>query len=173
MYQKNPQKRYSKTLTFLKQTLPPPATILDLGVASPFSKIMQQQGYTVLNTQGEDLDEFPQIVSKYKVAAVTAFEIFEHLYNPYTVLKQIKAEKIIATVPLRLWFASAYRNEQDPRDCHFHEFEKWQFNRLLEKTGWQILKTNSWTSPVKKLGVRPILRFFTPRYYAVYAERKS
>ena len=27
--------------------------------------------------------------------------------------------------------------------------------------------------PAKKLGIRPLLRKFTPRYYLVYAERKS
>lgn len=171
MYPKIPQKRYRKTLDFLKENLPPPATILDLGIQNPLSKLMEKQGYKVLNTKGEDLDKCPEIVSKYEVDAVTAFEIFEHLYNPYTVLEKIACKKIIATVPLKLWFAKAYKNEIDPWDCHFHEFEKWQFDSLLEKTNWKIKKNTSWTSPIKKLGFRPILRFFTPRYYAVYAEK--
>ena len=33
--------------------------------------------------------------------------------------------------------------------------------------------TNAEKAEAKKLGIRPILRKFTPRYYIVYAERKA
>ena len=171
MYKKLPTKRYHHTLTFLQTVLPAPATILDLGVRNPFSEIMEQNGYTVFNTLGEDLDELQEIVNEHKVDAVTAFEIFEHLLNPYTVLKAVEAKKLIATIPLNLWFAKAYRSRTDMRDRHYHEFEDWQFDWLVEKTGWTIKKTKKWTSPINKIGIRPILRKFTPRYYAVYAEK--
>lgn len=166
-----PKKRYNHTLAFLQKVLPAPATILDLGTPNEFSKIMQQAGYTVVNTQGEDLDLLPQTVKSHKVDAVTAFEIFEHLIAPFNVLREIETTKLIATVPLRLWFATAYRSKDDEWDRHFHEFEDWQFDWLLEKAGWRIKATEKWTSPVNKLGFRPILRKFTPRYYAVYAEK--
>ena len=171
MYSKLPSKRYKHTLQFLQSVLPAPATILDLGVRNPFSEIMEQNGYTVINTNGEDLDELPQIVKNHTIDAVTAFEIFEHLLNPYEVLKAIEAKKIIATIPLNLWFASAYRSKTDMRDRHYHEFEDWQFDWLIEKTGWTIKKNQKWTSPISKIGIRPILRKFTPRYYAIYAEK--
>jgi hypothetical protein len=171
MYAKIPSKRYKHTLEFLQAVLPAPATILDLGVRNPFSEIMEQNGYTVINTLGEDLDELPEIVRKHTVDAVTAFEIFEHLLSPYEVLKAIETKKIIATIPLNLWFAKAYRSKTDMRDRHYHEFEDWQFNWLIEKTGWTIKKTQKWTSPVNKIGIRPLLRMFTPRYYAIYAEK--
>ena len=58
-------------------------------------------------------------------------------------------------------------------DRHYHEFEDWQFDWLLEKAGWEIKKRHKWTNPVKKIGLRPLLRLFTPRYYIVYAERKK
>ena len=45
------------------------------------------------------------------------------------------------------------------------------FNWLLEKSGWEVKKSIQFTSPVKKIGFRPILRLFTPRFYLVYAER--
>ncbi len=51
-----PLKRYQNTLNFLKSVLPAPATILDLGIRNPFTEIMEQNGYTVYNTSGEDLD---------------------------------------------------------------------------------------------------------------------
>ena len=171
MYNIVPKKRYQHTLEFLQNVLPAPATILDLGVRNPFSEIMEQNGYTVYNTLGEDLDEVPEIVKKHKVDAVTAFEIFEHLLAPYQVLKEIEAPKLIATIPLNLWFASAYRSKTDMRDRHYHEFEDWQFDWLVEKAGWTIKKNLKWTSPINKIGIRPILRKFTPRYYAIYAEK--
>jgi len=171
MYSTLPLKRYQNTLNFLKSVLPAPATILDLGVRNPFTEIMEQNGYTVYNTSGEDLDELPEIVKNYNVDAVTAFEIFEHLLSPYAVLKAIEAKKLIITIPLNLWFAKAYRSKTDLRDRHYHEFEDWQFDWLIEKTGWEIKKKEKWASPVNKLGFRPILRKFTPRFYAVYAEK--
>jgi len=171
MFRKLPRKRYRHTLDFLKSVLPAPATILDLGVRNPFSEIMEQNGYKVYNTLGEDLDEVPEIVKKYDIDAVTAFEIFEHLLAPLAVLKAIESKKIIATIPLNLWFARAYRSKTDMRDRHYHEFEDWQFDWLLEKSCWNIKKREKWTSPIAKIGFRPILRKFTPRYYAIYAEK--
>ena len=85
MFPKHHQRRYNLTLRFLQKVLPAPATILDLGVKNPFSEIMEQNGYTVFNTSGEDLDILPEIVKKYNVDAVTAFEIFEHLIAPFNV----------------------------------------------------------------------------------------
>ena len=171
MHNKLPLKRYQHTLSFLKSVLPAPATILDLGVRNPFSEIMEQHGYTVYNTTGEDLDLLPEIVKKYTIDAVTAFEIFEHLISPFNVLCEIEASKIITTIPLDLWFAKAYRSKTDERDRHYHEFEDWQFDWLLEKSGWNIKKREKWTSPINKIGFRPILRKFVPRFYAIYAEK--
>ncbi|RSK42045.1 class I SAM-dependent methyltransferase [Mangrovimonas spongiae] len=172
MYENNfPNKRYKHTLSFLKKHISINESILDLGVENPFSKIMTSEGFKVKNTQGEDLDENTSTIEKSEADVITAFEIFEHLLSPYTVLKSIKANKLVASIPMRLWFASAYRSKTDIRDRHFHEFEDWQFDWLLEKAGWKIIDRKKWTNPTKKIGIRPILRWFTPRYYIVYAER--
>lgn len=173
MYEKTyPKKRYQKTLEFLEEVAPPPANILDLGVVNPFSQILQERGYKVTNTGGEDLDLDTTAVRIQEYDVITAFEIFEHLIAPFNVLRDIKSKKLVATVPLKLWFSGAYRSATDLRDRHFHEFEDWQFDWLLEKAGWEIKKTTRWTNPVSKIGIRPLLRKVTPRYYAVYAERK-
>ena len=164
-------KRYNHTIEFLQKVIPAPATILDLGTRNDFSEIMEQHGYTVHNTEGEDLDLLPEVVKKYNVDAVTAFEIFEHLIAPFNVLRAIESTKLITTIPLNLWFAKAYRSKTEEWDRHYHEFEDWQFDWLLEKAGWKIKKTEKWTSPVKKIGFRPILRQFVPRYYATYSEK--
>ena len=171
MYRVTPKKRYSRTIEFLQSVLPAPATLLDLGVRNELSEIMESYGYEVINTEGEDLDQNLERVKKAEVDAVTAFEIFEHLVSPYNVISAIPCKKLIATVPLNLWFARAYKSDTDPWDRHYHEFEDWQFDWLLEKAGWDIRKTEKWTSPVPTMGIRPLLRKITPRYYAVYAEK--
>lgn len=172
MYEKTfPNKRYKHTILFLQKHISTSESILDLGVKNPFTEIMHDQGYKVENTKGEDLDIDTSSISKSDAKVVTAFEIFEHLLSPFTVLKSIKANKLVASVPLRLWFSSAYKSKTDLWDRHYHEFEDWQFDWLLEKAGWKIMDREKWTNPTKKIGLRPILRRFTPRYYLVYAER--
>ncbi|MDA9575814.1 methyltransferase [Flavobacteriaceae bacterium] len=173
MYENNfPTKRYNLTLDFVKQHINKKEEILDLGVENPLSDVLKSSGFKVSNTKGEDLDLNYSSVQNSTAEVVTAFEIFEHLVSPFVVLKEIKAKKLIASVPLKLWFSSAYRSKTDMRDRHFHEFEDWQFDWLLDKAGWRIVSRKKWTNPTKKIGIRPILRYITPRYYIIYAERK-
>ncbi len=172
MYEKTyPNKRFKLTLEFLKKHITTSETILDLGVPNPFSKIMQTNGYTVINTRGEDVDKDQSTLQKETYSVFTAFEIFEHLLNPYTVLENVTCDKILISIPMRLWFSAAYRSKTDAWDRHYHEFEDWQLDWLLEKTRFKIIDRIQFTHPVKKIGFRPLLRFFTPRYYLVYAER--
>lgn len=173
MYKYYPEKRYRKTLEFLKKHVATSESILDLGVPNPFSVIMQENGYPVTNTLGEDLDMEFQEVKSSTAQVVTAFEILEHLVSPLGVLQAAPGKKLLASVPLKLWFAPAYRSKTDRWDRHYHEFETWQFDWLLEKAGWQIKDRMQWNHPVRKFGLRPLLRLFTPRYYLVYAERRA
>jgi hypothetical protein len=166
-----PSKRFKLTIEFIKKHIDKSETILDLGVDNPLSKIMKEEGFDVKNTNGEDLDKDQSIFGTQKTTVVTAFEIFEHLLNPYSILEAIKSEKLFISIPMRLWFSPAYRSKTDPWDRHYHEFEDWQLDWLLEKTGWKIIDCQKWTNPVKQIGFRPILRFFTNRYYIVYAEK--
>ena len=168
-----PNKRFAHTIAFMEKHISKDQTILDLGVPNPLSKIMKERGYIVTNTKGEDLDSDLTTASSFNGNVVTAFEIFEHLLAPLNKLSEIKTDKLVTSIPLRLWFSPAYRSKTDPWDRHYHEFEDWQFDWLLEKAGWEIKDRLKWTHPVKKLGIRPILRLFTPRYYIVYAERKK
>lgn len=172
MYEgKFPKKRYRHTLRFLNEVISKEEKILDLGVPNPFSEILRKEGFDVTNTTGEDLDLETNAVKNEDFDVVTAFEIFEHLVAPFNVLSDIKAKKLIASIPLKLWFAPAYRSKTDKWDRHYHEFEDWQFDWLLEKAGWRIVKREKFTNPVKKIGIRPFLRRITPRYYLVYAVR--
>ena len=172
MYNDNfPYKRFKITLEFLQKHIEKDELILDLGIENPLSSLIKKNGYNINNTSGEDLDVDRSSIKNSNAEVITAFEIFEHLLNPYSVLKDIKAKKLVASIPLRLWFASAYKNNHDERDRHFHEFEDWQFDWLLNNTGWRIVDYKKFTNPVKKIGLRPLLRLFTDRYYLVYAEK--
>ena len=172
MYNDNfPYKRFKITLEFLQKHIEKDELILDLGVENPLSSLIKKNGYNINNTSGENLDIDRSTIKNSNAEVITAFEIFEHLLNPYSVLKDIKAKKLVASIPLRLWFAGAYKNINDDRDRHFHEFEDWQFDWLLNKTGWKIIDSKKFTNPVKKIGLRPLLRLFTDRYYLVYAEK--
>lgn len=166
-----PNKRYKITLEFLKKHIDVSQSILDLGVKNPFSEIMTNNGFKVQNTTGEDLDENQNSLKSSDYQVFTAFEIFEHLLNPYTVLKAVKSDKIVISVPLKLWFSNAYQSKTDPLDRHYHEFEDWQLDWLLEKIGFKIIDSVKFNNPTKKIGIRPLLRLFTNRYYLIYAER--
>jgi hypothetical protein len=174
MYEEHfPSRRYQRTLNFIKSTIVPDERILDLGIENPFSEILRKNGYQVNNTHGEDLDIDTSVVRTSEYDVVTAFQIFEHMVAPFNILRDIKANKLIASVPLKLWFSKAYRNDSDSRDRHYHEFEDWQFDWLLEKAGWEIKKSEKFSNPIMKIGIRPLLRSFTPRFYLIYAERNQ
>lgn len=165
--------RFDRTLDWMRGSLPPPARLLDVGGDNPFARRMREAGYAVANTDG-DLDDHPEAASL-EADAATAFEIFEHLVNPLSVLRAIRAPRLFASVPMRLWFAPAYRNASDPWDRHYHEFEPWQFDWLLEKGGWTVVRRERWT-PRRDglpLGLRPLLRTVTPRWYVVEATRTA
>jgi len=171
MYNKIPKKRYQRTLSLLKEVCPSPSVIYDLGVANPLAQLMIDNDYKVYNSGAQDLDIDFKLDIPDDVDLVTGFEILEHLVSPFPLLSSLNAKRLFLTVPLNLWFSKAYRSKTDQRDRHFHEFEEWQFDWLLEKAGWKIIKKEKWTNPSFKLGLRPILRNFHNRYYAVYAER--
>src|SRR5690606_39317111 len=97
-----PNKRFQHTLSFLKKHISKEQSILDLGVENPFSSILKAEGYTVENTKGEDLDKDFGTVLDSNAEVVTAFEIFEHLLAPFNILREIKTDKLIASIPLRL-----------------------------------------------------------------------
>lgn len=165
------KRRYEKTLNFLKRVVPPPCKILDLGTPNDLSTLMRVNGYEVENTKGEDLDLEFKNINSYQADLVTSFEVFEHLLAPYNILREIKANKLVTSIPLNNWFAKAYWNDKVEWDRHYHEFEKKQFNWLLEKSGWKVIESDSFTAPVRAFGIRPILRLFIPRIYIVYCER--
>jgi hypothetical protein len=166
------KRRFRLTINFLMRFVSTKETILDLGAINGLGEYMKSLGFNVINTEDADLNFRQFFLKGIKSDVVTSFEVFEHLLNPFDVLRYLPCNKLVASVPLRLWFASAFWNKTNPLGKHYHEFEIKQFNYLLEKAGWLIIASETHTSPSFKLGFRTILRWITPRYYFVYAVRK-
>ena len=165
-------RRFEKTREFALKHLPKNTSLLDLGTPNSLSAYLAAAGFGVQNTNGENLDTDFHAYLNNDADCVTAFEIFEHMLAPFNILSQINCDRLIASVPLKLWFAPAYWNTNDDWDKHYHEFEQKQFDYLLEKSGWEIKDSMRWASPdYAKIGIRPLLRYITPRYYMVYCER--
>jgi hypothetical protein len=169
-------RRYEISLAFLEKHLEKGSVILDLGTVNGLGNFIAENGFKVINTKGEDFDLvhlfFNMGYSTKQFDAVTSFEVFEHLINPLGILTSLPADRLITSVPLRLWFAKSFKNKTNPAGWHFHEFEPWQFDWLLEKAGWEIIDRQYHTAPTFTLGFRSVLRWITPRLYFVYAERK-
>ncbi|MGD9930879.1 MAG: methyltransferase domain-containing protein [Mangrovibacterium sp.] len=166
--------RFEKTRSFLEKNLKEGDRILDLGTPNALSAFLADGKFTIESAHGFDFDLEPETVNSYDYDVLTAFEVLEHLVSPFPLLKTTKARKMVVSVPLKLWFAPAYRNANDPYDQHYHEFESWQLDMLLEKAGWKIKAREKWTPPfVFHGGIRSVLRAITPRFYIVYAERKT
>jgi hypothetical protein len=173
-YLKEANKRYNLTLQFIKKHINQDSRILDIGVKSYLTELISKEGYnTISSPENIDYDLEFDFVKNDQVDVVTAFEILEHLVSPFPLLKNIKAPFLIASIPLKLWFAKAYWNENDPFDRHYHEFEPKQFDMLLNKAGWTIVDSQKWVYPINKIGIRPLLRFFYPRYYIVFAKKSE
>ncbi|MEM0939856.1 MAG: methyltransferase domain-containing protein [Bacteroidota bacterium] len=173
-YVKAASRRYVKTLNFMDEVLDKDKNILDLGVCNPFTSLLKDAGYKVTNT-GEQVDldyDHDSVLSK-DFDVVTAFEILEHLVNPFGVLHKIIAKELVASVPLNLWFLPPHWNKTDPLDRHYHEFYPKQFDMLLEKSGWDIKKSESWVIPSSNWGITPLFKRFLPRYYITYCTRKK
>lgn len=172
-YAHNHKIRFQKTLSFIQGHINKSDKILDLGPTNPLSGILTDMGYTVHNTnENQDLDFDFDIVKNEEFDVATAFEILEHMVSPFPLLKSIKAKKLFVSVPLKLWFTNAYWNENDPFDRHYHEFEPRQLQMILNKAGWEIIKEEKWYSfSALKIGIRPFLKRFYPRYYIVYCKR--
>ena len=67
------QKRYGKTLAFMEKHLEQRSSLLDLGTENPFTPLLKEAGYTVQNTQGENLDDDYMAYADTSVDCVTAF----------------------------------------------------------------------------------------------------
>jgi hypothetical protein len=103
-----------------------------------------ENGYTVKTQKEGDNNQTALQTEAYTVLLRL---IFEHLLNPYTILENVNCDKLLISIPLRLWFSPAYRSKTDKWDRHYHEFEDW--HRLAFRKKQDGIK-EKFTHPVKK-----------------------
>ena len=172
-YEKNVNldRRFKFTLDFINESEGNPKKLLDFGTPNDLSAFIRNNGFDVDQTGETDLDEHPEVAAAEAYDAITAFEILEHLLDPYSLMKSVKAKRAFISIPMPLWFAPAYKGNHE-WDWHFHEFEDWQLDWMLQKAGWKVIRRKKWRNLGFRPGIRPILRWFTDRYYLVEAVRE-
>ena len=90
----------------------------------------------------------------------------EHLVSPFPLLKDIKANKLVVSIPLRLWFIGI--RAQNRYDRHY-TIEDWQFDWLLENQAGKLSPARIYQSGKNRPPT--LAAFIHSRYYLVYAER--
>jgi len=142
-------RRYDHTRRFISELY---GDVLDCGERSLLTGIIEEKfKIKIKNTPG-DLDILP-IEGFYDF--ILAFEIIEHLMNPLWFLMQIKK----ALKPNGKFYLSTPVNKPKFlwRRDHFHEFDEYRLNILLEKAGFEVVRKER-----KRFyfitGIRPIIR---------------
>ena len=159
--------RHSKTIEFMLKHIPIKSTILDLGNHNVLGQLLKEEGYRVRNTDF-DLDVYPKRLREIKADVCTGFEILEHLIEPARVLRNIRANEIVISVPMKRVLEKTYWNPDDEYDQHYHEFEMFQFDKLLKHCNYEIICSEKWKSYSSVLG-----RIFyqQPKFYIVHAQK--
>lgn len=159
--------RCDRIMKFMSD-LPQPSAVLDLGAGDSYVRSRIRDKYWVIDL---DCDLNRCYVGKPKVDAITSFEVFEHLYNLYPLLVDLKhiGVPMYCTVPYRFPLTKQYWSE-DKYDRHYNEFEKNQFFWILKEAGWKIDRYEDIYLPFNLYGLRPFLRsFISPTWLMVKA----
>lgn len=116
----------------------------------------------------------PDMWSYYNATLVTSFEVFEHLYNLFPVLRWARdlGVPLVGSVPLRFPFSKQYWTD-DYYDRHYNEFEVPQFRWIMDEAGWDIVYEEFWYLDFNLKGIRPFLRtFLAPSWLGFIARPK-
>lgn len=148
--------------------IPLESTILDLGCHNELGQLLKKEGYCIRYTDF-DLDAYPQKLREIKSDVVTGFEILEHLLEPVQVLRNVRANEIVVSVPMKRMFEKTYWNEEDDYDQHYHEFETFQFDKLLRYCNYEIICSEKWKSYSSVLGR---IIYQQPKFYIVHAQKE-
>jgi hypothetical protein len=157
-YARGARRRFAVTLGFLAPLAPP---VLDLGPPNALARVMEQRfGVRIEHTGEHDLDREPLPgFCPGPYAAITAFEILEHLMNPLFVLEGCRAVLadggvLYLTVPRRHPHEWLFGKSPE----HFHEFAPDELRWVVEKAGFEIERLAMMNVSELAFGVRPLLR---------------
>ena len=157
-YARAARRRFATTLGFI-DALPQP--VLDLGPQNALAQLMAQRyGVKVEHTGTHDLDrESLCTFQPGPYAAITAFEILEHVLNPLFVLDGcrdvLRGDGVLyLTVPRRHPHEWLFGKSPE----HFHEFAPDELRWVVEKAGFHIERFEMANTTEMAFGVRPLLR---------------
>jgi len=108
--------------------------------------------------------------------AIYCFEVLEHLLNPLQFLQSIK-RYMNNTTPLYISFPTG-RPQFLWTKGHFHEYSKNRADKMFELAGLKIINSKItppvWMRLYKHFtGIKPFLRLFFPKRWAIYKLRKE
>jgi SAM-dependent methyltransferase len=157
-YARSARRRFRVTIDFI-DSLPGP--VLDLGPPNALARAVQQRfGVALENTGAHDLDREPLGgLRAGPYAAVTSFEVFEHLMNPLFVLDGCRevlrpGGVLYVSVPRRHPWEWLFGKSPE----HFHEFARDELLWLLDKAGFEVERVEARNTSELGMGVRPLLR---------------
>lgn len=157
-YAHGAKRRFRVTLDFI-DSLPSP--VLDMGPPNALAREVQRRfGVTLENTGTHDLDrERLDSVCPGPYAAITSFEVLEHVMNPLFVLDGCRAAlrpdgALYISVPRRHPWEWLFGKSPE----HFHEFAQDELVWLIEKAGFRVERLEMRNSSEMGFGVRPVLR---------------
>jgi len=164
-YAEGSQRRFASTLRCIPVLNAP---VLDLGPPNALADVMAARfGVQVENTGQHDLDREPlPAFCAGPYAAITAFEILEHVLNPLFVLdgcRQILRPDgvLYVSVPRRSSWEWLYGKCAE----HFHEFTRAELHWVIEKAGFEIVRHVDLRTTEMSVGIRPLLRRLRPNLF--------
>ena len=137
------------------------APVLDLGPTNALARELEaRDGVRIEHTDHHDLDR--ERVPAFRpgpYAAITAFEILEHVMNPLFVLdgcrEVLRPDGVLyVSVPRRNGCEWLFGKSPE----HFHEFAPDELRWVLDKAGFEIESFSAANTSALGLGVRPLLR---------------
>jgi len=157
-YARSARRRFTTTLDFVA-ALPQP--VLDLGPPNALARAADARfGVRIEHTGTHDLDREP--LREFRAgpwAAITAFEILEHVLNPLFVLEGCRevlqpGGVLYLSVPRRHPHEWLFGKSPE----HFHEFAPDELRWVIDKAGFAVARFATANTSEWGVGLRPLLR---------------
>ena len=147
--------RFRETLRRVGDRIEQPA--LDIGESNALSRALNIDH----NTEWDLNASWPAGIGGF--AAVTCFEVLEHVQNPLLLMENVARHmwpggRLFLTTPVAWWVGKG--------EHHFHEFTRKDLVSVLEMSGFKIERLErmrSYTWSWKYTGIRPVIRLLRDR----------
>ncbi|HPQ35982.1 MAG TPA: methyltransferase domain-containing protein [Tenuifilaceae bacterium] len=134
--------------------------ILDIGSRNYMTELLEKTFNVRIDSTKGDLD-LQLLAPKTKYDFIHYNNVIEHQFNPLFTLLEIKKHLkqdgiLILGTPLKPnWITFA--------NCHFHEFNEYQYRKLIRRAGYEEVKRVHFYYQISVKGIRQILGSFYKR----------